>query len=210
MRDISVSKRAMLQLMPVDWEDRYQVGDTPWDKGAPHPALVDFLREETPLRGNILVPGCGYGYDVRAITREDNHVVGIDIAPSAIRGAEAFSKITNERYELADLFNLPQRHRGDFDWVWEHTCFCAIDPEMRTHYVDAVADALKPGGHLLAAFYLKPDLAEGEQGPPFGVTIPKLDGLFHRHFELLREWIPARTYEGREERELIRLLQKRQ
>ena len=66
--------------MPTDWEQRYQTGDTPWDKGAPHPALVDFLKTE-PLHGKILVPGCGLGYDVRAIATKDNEVVGVDVAP---------------------------------------------------------------------------------------------------------------------------------
>jgi len=28
-----------------DWEARYQAGDTPWDKGRAHPALVQWLSE---------------------------------------------------------------------------------------------------------------------------------------------------------------------
>lgn len=196
--------------MSVDWEARYQLGDTPWDKGAPHPALVDFLHETTePLRGSILVPGCGRGYDARAIARADNIVLGIDIAPSAIRGAKSFPKIAHDRYALADLFNLPPRFRDAFDWVFDHTCFCAIAPALRPRYVDAVAGTLKPGGHLLAIFFLEPDMAEGEPGPPFGATIAELDSLFDGRFELLREWVPAHTYEGRENRERMRLLRKR-
>ena len=52
--------------MPTDWEDHYRTGDMPWDKGAPSPGLVDFLTSE-PVRGRVLVPGCGLGYDVRAL-----------------------------------------------------------------------------------------------------------------------------------------------
>ncbi len=191
--------------MSVDWEQRYQLGDTPWDKGAAHPALVDFLREQ-PLDGAILVPGCGFGFDVRAIARVENDVLGIDIAPSAICGAESAAKIAHEHYELVDLFALPQRLRGKFDWVFEHTCFCAIDLSRRADYVDGVASALKPRGKLLAIFYLDPGR---DPGPPFGVTTSELDRLFNSQFELLREWIPARTYDGREGRELMRILQKR-
>ena len=29
--------------MPTDWEAQYQKGETPWEKGAPSPGLVDFL-----------------------------------------------------------------------------------------------------------------------------------------------------------------------
>src|SRR6266446_5862054 len=49
------------------WENRYQTGDMPWEKGAPSPGLVDFLAAHPDLpRGTVGVPGCGTGHDVRA------------------------------------------------------------------------------------------------------------------------------------------------
>jgi len=183
--------------MSVDWESRYQTGDMPWEKGAPSPGLVEYLKHNPPLDGRILVPGCGFGHDVRAISLPSNEVTGIDIAPSAIR----------ETYRLADLFNLPPEFLGQFDWVWEHTCFCAIDPAMRRAYAQAVAGALRRDGRLLAVFYLNPDHA-GE-GPPFGVTPAELDAFFGDAFELEREWTPEKNHPGREGRERMRLLHKR-
>lgn len=191
--------------MPTDWEAHYQAGDTPWDKGAPSPGLVDFLAQ-TPLSGRGLVPGCGAGHDVRALAAGGEEVVGLDVAASAIRRAESFSKAGNERYVLGDLFNLPPELRGAFDWVWEHTCFCAIDPASRAAYVEAVAGALRPRGHLLAIFYLDPGHDDPNDGPPFGVSIAELDALFAPRFELVREWLPERAYAGREGREWMRLL----
>ena len=191
--------------MPTDWEDRYRTGDMPWDKGAPSPALVDFLTAE-PVRGRVLVPGCGLGYDVRALAATADEVIGVDLAPSAVKGARAFPSVGGERYELADLFALPLRLRGSFDWVWEHTCFCAIDRELRPAYVEAVAGALRPGGHLLAVFYLDPGQDHPDDGPPFGVALAALDALFAPRFTLLREWLPQRAYPGREGREWMRVL----
>lgn len=190
--------------MPTDWEDRYRTGDTPWEKGAPSPGLVDYLATH-PLRGSVLVPGCGFGHDVRAIAATAEQVIGIDIARSAIDGARRIPRAGNESYELADLFNLPARMRGAFDWVWEHTCFCAIDPSQRKAYVEAVAGALKPGGKLLAIFYLDPGNDSPDEGPPFEVSIAELDALFLPRFDLLDEWLPARAYPGREGREWMRL-----
>ena len=192
----------------TDWESRYKVGDTPWEKGAPSPGLVEYFETNPPLEGRILVPGCGWGHDVRAISNSANEVTGLDIAPSAKKGAEAFPKTGREVYRLADLFNLPLEMRGHFDWVWEHTCFCAIDLSMRAAYVQAVTDALKPQGHLLANFYLDPGGVEGE-GPPFGVTKAELDRFFGNSFDLVQEWMPTRAYPGREGREWMRLLKKR-
>ena len=192
--------------MPTDWEDRYRTGDMPWEKGAPHPALVDFLKR-SQVHGRVLVPGCGTGHDVRALAATADEVIGLDIAPSAIARAKAQPAVGGERYQSGDLFALPEKLRGVFDVVFEHTCFCAIDPSLRADYVAAVAGALKPGGHLLAVFYLDPGLDPGETGPPFGVTREELDTFFSPRFTLVREWKPAATYPGREGRETCRLLQ---
>ena len=191
--------------MNTDWEASYKEGNTPWEQGAASPALVEYLESNPPLEGKILVPGCGLGHDVRALSRPDNEVTGIDIAPAAIKLAEAFPKTGRENFRVADLFDLPPGLRGCFDWVWEHTCFCAIDPPMRAQYVQGVSDALKPGGHLLAIFFLNP----GNQGdgPPYGVTREELDGFFAGRFSPVREWKPGKAYPGREGREWMRLLQ---
>lgn len=194
--------------MPTDWEANYQRNETPWDKGAPSPGLVDFLRNE-PVRGRVLVPGCGLGHDVRALAATADEVVGLDIAPSAVKGARTFPAVGGESYELADLFALPPRLLGCFDWVWEHTCFCAIDPAMREAYVAAVAEALRPGGHLLAIFYLDPGHDHPGEGPPFGVSKAELDALFAPRFTLVREWLPENAYAGREAREWMRVLRRR-
>jgi SAM-dependent methyltransferase len=193
--------------MPTDWEAHYQEGDMPWEKGAPSPGLIDFLQRE-PVHGRVLVPGCGTGHDVRALAAAADEVVGIDIAPSAIRLSRAQPAVGAERYELADLFRLPASLRG-FDWVWEHTCFCAIDPAQRPAYVEAVADALRPQGQLLAIFYLDPGHDHPDEGPPFGVSVAELDQLFGPRFDLVREWLPEHAYPGREGREWMRLLRLR-
>lgn len=191
--------------MPTDWEARYRERDMPWEKGGPSPGLVDFLSRE-PVHGRVLVPGCGFGHDVRALAATADEVVGLDIAPSGIEGAKRFPKIGNERYVVGDLFDLPAELRGSFDWVWEHTCFCAIDPALRPAYVEAVAGALKPGGKLLAVFYLNPGNDHPDEGPPFEVSVAELDRLFLPRFTLDREWLPQNAYPGREGREWMRLL----
>jgi SAM-dependent methyltransferase len=194
--------------MPTDWESKYRESETPWDKGAASPGLVDFLGEN-PLGGRVLVPGCGFGHDVRALAAMGAEVIGIDIAPSAVQSAEKIPPVGRERYELANLFDLPAHLRGSCDWLWEHTCFCAIDPAQRPAYVEGVASALVPGGHFLAIFYLDPGNDRPDEGPPFEVSVAELDRLFLPRFELVREWLPAHTYPNREGREWMRLMRPR-
>lgn len=188
----------------TDWNAAYSRHETPWEKGEPHPALVDFLAKNGPLSGEIFVPGCGCGHDVRAFSTPANHVVGVDLAPIAIRKAKAFQRVGNEKYLLADLFALPAEFNGRFDYVFEHTCFCAIDPGTRSKYVKAITRLLRPGGKLIGIFFINPD--HDEEGPPYRVSRAELEDYFGQHFSLEKEWVPARTHPGREKRELMRVL----
>ncbi len=191
----------------MDWEVRYQKGDMPWEKGYAAPPLMEFLTRRKVM-GKVLVPGCGAGHDVRALAAQGAEVVGLDVAPSAVRLAASFPLVSRETYMLGDLFKLSRRMTHAFDWVFEHTCFCAISPSRRSDYVRSVSDVLKESGFLLAIFFLNPD-HEGDEGPPYAVSIDELDALFGSWFELQEEWMPTRSYSGREGREWMRLLRKR-
>lgn len=190
--------------MGLDWEQHYQDGDTPWDKGEASPGLVEYL-ERQPLTGTVLVPGCGKGHDVRAIAASGASVTGLDFAPSAIAAAQHFPAVNGEQYDTVDFFALPQRFHNAFDLVFEHTCFCAIDIVMREGYVRSVTQALKPNGYFLAVFYLDP--APGRDGPPHRVSTAELDRLFGPFFNVLNDWQPTRSYPSRVGRERMRLMQ---
>lgn len=189
----------------MDWNIRYASGDTPWDKGSSHPVLREMIAHGA-LKGRVLVPGCGTGHDVRALARCGLEVTGLDVAPLAIDRARSHRPAGREIYVHGDLFDLPDELRRAFDGVFEHTCFCAINPARRADYVIAVASALKPGGRLLAVFYADPE-TEGD-GPPYSCTAGELDGLFANDFRLLEEHRELPTFPGREGCEFLRLLER--
>jgi len=182
------------------WERRYQEHDMPWEKGAPSPGLVDFLATHLSLpRGTVCVPGCGTGHEVLEFARAGFAAYGCDLAPSAVRlGREriAAAGLVAE-FGAKDFLRDPPPQ--PFDWLWEHTLFCAIQPvERDLYYVSAVCRWLKPGGNYLAVYYLIPD----DDGPPFGTTREELWRLFSPHFQLLDEWVP-RSYPNRQGLELM-------
>jgi hypothetical protein len=181
------------------WEGRYVAKDMPWEKGAPSPGLEDFLAAHPELaRGTVCVPGCGLGHDARAWARDGFRAFGYDIAPSAIRLADEATKAAglSAEFRLADF--LHDDPPLLFDWVFEHTLFCAIQPTERYDYVRAVLRWLKPEGQYLAVNYLIPD----EDGPPFGTTRAEVWQRFSSHFDLLQEWVP-RSYPNRTGLELM-------
>ena len=198
----------------ADWEQHYLENDTPWDKGLPAPGLSAFLNEKQVLTGKILVPGCGLGHDVRALSAAGGDaakVIGLDVSATAMSQASEITKIGREQFVRGDFFDLPAEMRGTFDWIWEHTFFCAIDQDLREEYVQASADALKPDGHLLAVFYLDPydDEHHRGEGPPHGCSLEELELLFGPQFDIIEHWQPNEAYPGRENLELMVVLQKR-
>lgn len=191
--------------MSLNWDQHYLDQHTPWDKGAPAPPLLEWI-EANPemMRGRVLVPGCGLGHDVRAIARlcGVDAVVGLDLSPKAVDLAGQFPVEGTESYETGDLFALDPHHQAAYDWIWEHTCYCAIDPGLRDAYVEAVFHALKPGGHFLGVFYLNPydDEHPPGGGPPHGATVEELEERFlsSGRFVLEDDYIPGQAYAGRE------------
>lgn len=187
----------------TDWENRYRSGDTPWIKGRAAPALAQ-VPPHVWGAGPVLVPGCGLGDDVRAIAAHGIPVLGLDLAPTAISRAENFPKIGSESYELGDFFDPIHRAGRSFSAIWEHTCFCAIDPAQRLSYAESAAACLAEGGLLVGVFYLNPyHPGEEQDGPPFGVTVEDLDALFAPWFERVSGEIPRDAYPGREGREWL-------
>ena len=201
--------------MEVDWNERYRQGDTPWDKGRASPALVAWLNQNRGvITGPVLIPGCGTGHDVRAVATAEpaSFPLGIDISEIAVRRCRQQKTCGNEGYRKANLFALPEDLMGTFNWVVEHTCFCAIDPEKRHAYVSAVAASLKPEGLLLGIFYLNPRSNDDQpsSGPPHGTTIKELESLFLKNniFTITKVMTPAACYPEREGRERLVLLRK--
>jgi len=171
----------------------------PWEKGEPSPGLVDFLAAPPKqARGTVCVPGCGTGHDARAWARSGFRAFGYDIAPGAVRLARERTHAAglSAEFEVADF--LRDEPPFLFDWIFEHTLFCAIQPKERDDYVRAVLRWLKPEGQYLAVNYLIPD----KDGPPFGTTRKELWRRFSPHFELLKEWVP-RSYPNRRGLELM-------
>jgi len=193
----------------IDWDARYVAGDTPWDKGAAHPALLARLKK-TPIAGRVLVPGCGAGHDVRALAaRGAAFVLGLDAAPSALNLARSYPKAGNEDYQEGDFLTGNSVPLGSFDVLFEHTCLCAIPPARRADYVRAAATALRDGGFLLAVFFTNPENPD-PHSPPFRCDLAEMGQLFSEDFEIMESRAAISTYCEREGRETLCLMRKKQ
>jgi SAM-dependent methyltransferase len=130
--------------------------------------------------------------------------LGLDLAPLALAKATEFPTTGKESYELGDFLDPAWRRGKTFTAIWEHTCYCAIDPSRRPDYAAACKELILPGGHLIGVFFLTPnDPGEEDEGPPFNASIFELDARFAPEFERINSWVPENAFSGREGREWV-------
>lgn len=167
------------------WENRYQEGTTRWDLGKASPPLVSLLNlpDLTLKTGRVAVLGCGRGYDAMLFADRGFDVIGFDFAPLAIIQATTLAQTAENSAQFLqrDIFNLADEFPSYFDYVIEHTCFCAIEPEQRLDYVQIVQQILQPQGELIGVFFTHSRAG----GPPFGVTPTQIKQYFEPKFEII-------------------------
>ena len=182
------------------WQRLYDQGSDRWELGRPSPSLGAHLARRPLPRGRVAVPGCGRGHDARLLTRHGHRVFGFDFVPEVIHAARGLAE--RERVEVTfedrDVFGLAKAYPCFFDGVWKYTCFCAIDPARRAEYVEVLAGILKPGGWLLACFF---PMGEKPGGPPFAVSEAEVREILDARFELVEDYVPFASPEGRQGRE---------
>ena len=158
-----------------EWEERYQSGQTGWDRGAASPAIFSWLENKQlhpPCR--ILIPGCGRGYETAILAERGFQVTAVDIASDAVtsvRGLLAQQGLSATIFQ-ADLLEWEPDY--PFDAIYEQTSLCALPPETWNDYADRLWRWLKPRGQLFALF-----MQTGQSGgPPFHCAIDHMEEIF--------------------------------
>ena len=184
------------------WENRYIEGTTGWDLGQAAPPFVGLLDSTAaPKPGKIAVLGSGSGYDALLFAQMGFEVIGFDFAPSAITSATALTQNSgiSAQFLQRNIFDLPAEFPHYFDYVLEHTCFCAIEPRLRPAYVNLVKSLLKPQGELIALFWAH----NQPGGPPFGVTTAEINQYFEPYFKINSLTLANNSVPQRQEQEYL-------
>jgi len=194
---------------PVDWERAWKEGITPWDTGGSPPALRSLLDRGAVPGGRILVPGCGAGHDLATLARADREVVGIDLSKDA--RTAFYSAHPDLRgivvYEVTDFFSYPAAH--EFDFVWDYTFFCALDPDQRGPWGETMKRLVKPGGVLATLLFPFEDPVSRREGPPWPINTELVRGFVEDAFQELEVAKVERSHPGREGKERLALWRRR-
>jgi len=159
------------------WENRYQMGQTGWDRGAINPAPLPILDNGilTPCR--LLIPGCGRGYEVALLAERGFDITAVDIAPSAIRAVRGLLAQHGLSATIIEADFLKWTPATLFDAIYEQTSLCALHPDNWQTYANQLRAWLVPGGHLVANF-LQTDQSGG---PPFHCAMDEMKTLFPKN-----------------------------
>jgi len=121
------------------WDTLWRQSITPWDRGVPSPALVELLVDKkfslfpdsTGKKTQVLVPGCGRGYDVvlfAGLTGPGQRVdkaVGLDISQKGIEEAKKrhANSPGNIQFLVGDFFSKSEdwAKAGPYDVVYDYT-----------------------------------------------------------------------------------------
>ena len=170
------------------WQQRFEQGQTPWDRGAPHPQLQAWQRAGVLRAGQrVIVPGCGNGHELLALAELGLDVCGLDYAPAAVERARARVQEASGaasrpiRVEQADVLIWQPSAQEAPDVVYEQTCLCALHPDHWQRYAAQLAGWLRPGGLLAALFMQARRESAGDgvvEGPPYHCDINAMRALF--------------------------------
>jgi SAM-dependent methyltransferase len=150
------------------WTRIYQEEINPgWNLGEPAEALKDMLPRLKIARSRILVLGCGEGHDAAFFAAAGHFVTAVDISAEAIeRAKKLYGHLEHLKFIQGDLFKLSRDYDQSFDVVFEHTCYCAVNPSKRNDIVKVWNRVLIPGGFLMGVFFV----FERRQATPYGGT----------------------------------------
>ena len=130
---------------------------------------------------SALIPGAGRAYDAIALAEHGfDSVIAVDLSPAACAAArEEIATYYNADHGnstpinviCADFFDL----EGQYDFIWDNTFLCALDPSTRERWALKMKELLKPEtGELITCVF---PIGEREGGPPFALSVPLVKSL---------------------------------
>lgn len=145
------------------WDASYRDGLAPWDVGRPQPAILRLAREGA-FAGAVLDAGCGTGENALHIASLGLHVLGVDVAETALSIAreKAASRGMDADFVVADALHLDRLGRV-FETVLDCGLFHTFDTDERRDYVAGLASVTRRGARLYVLCFS--DAGPGTCGP---------------------------------------------
>jgi SAM-dependent methyltransferase len=151
----------------------------PWDRGAPHPILVEWAQARELGGGGrrALVVGCGLGADAEYLAGLGFDTVAFDVSATAVRTARRRHPDSVVHYLTADLLDPPAHWREAFDLVLESLTVQSLPDPPRREAIGRVRDMVRAGGTLVVIASARDEEEGPVSGPPWPLTRAELDAF---------------------------------
>ncbi|WP_179334686.1 class I SAM-dependent methyltransferase [Winogradskyella costae] len=161
------------------WEERYATHKTGWNVGYTSPPLKTYFDQLKDKTVKILIPGAGNSYEAEYLW--NNGFKNLYILDFAQQPLNNFKKRIPEFPEAQLLKTDFFEWYDSYEYIFEQTFFCALDPSLREPYVEKMYQLLKNRGKLVGLFF---NFELTENGPPFGGSLSEYKSLFEHKFHL--------------------------
>ena len=161
------------------WKNKYKNNTTGWDLGHISTPIKTYFDQIENNNISILIPGGGNGYEAEYLHNLGfKNVHLLDIVKQPLQNFNLrVPEFPKEHLIQNDFFNLSGQH----DLILEQTFFCALDPSLRTNYVEKVSELLTENGKLVGLLF---DFPLVEEGPPFGGSVNEYMNIFSEFFKI--------------------------
>jgi SAM-dependent methyltransferase len=188
----------------IDFEERYQTGNTPWEIHRPDQSLLDFIDNSRLAPCRVIDIGCGTGSNVIWLASQQFQATGYDLSPLAIKTArkKASAAQVNCTFVNRD-FLLDDIGDASFDFAFDRGCFHHFrDPDSRRAFAEKAAKILGQKGIWLSLIGNSDETREGP-GPPklsareittAAEPFFRILSLTAHHFDFDHEGIPAMNW----------------
>ncbi|BCY29632.1 methyltransferase domain-containing protein [Flavobacterium okayamense] len=185
------------------WENRYISNEIGWDVGEITIPLKEYIDQIENKDLKILIPGAGNGYEFDyLISNGFKNVWVVDIAKQPLENLASRNPEFKNNFIQSDFFEL----NNEFDLIIEQTFFCALEPNLRSKYVDKMYSLLSKKGKIFGLLF---DFELTEVGPPFGGCKEEYIELFTEKFNLKVLERAYNSIKPREGRELFFIFEKK-
>jgi ubiquinone/menaquinone biosynthesis C-methylase UbiE len=136
-----------------DWDLVYRQEQPPiWNIAAVQPALAAVIDQAGAVRGDVLDAGCGYAELSLELAARGHTVVGVDVAPTALKVAMAAADqrgLSNATFIQDDVTSLTG-YDAQFSTIFDCGTLHSLPPNQREPYLRSMHRAAAPG----ASFYI--------------------------------------------------------
>jgi SAM-dependent methyltransferase len=167
----------------LDWENRYQANDIPWDTGHPSSELQRVVAEDAIQPCSALEVGCGTGTNAIWLAQHGFDVTAVDVSQLAIERARAKATAAGVavRFIAGNLVTMPEIV-GPFDFFFDRGLYHILRTLDVPGYLRFLERTLRPGALGLV---LTGNARLPRTGPPI-VSEDEIRTELGRLFDIIR------------------------